>query len=311
MPILAGFSNDTLSSWGFLKKRPQIGPPISFQYLVIAGGGGGGNNRGGGGGGGGFRTSPFYPVSSTGDIYTIAVGSGGSGAPPFNPATGGMGSAGSNSGFFKTSTPFDSLWSTGGGGGGGNYTAEAGGGSGGSGGGGGHNGASGGSGNAGAYTPSEGNSGGIGGGGVGGGGGGAGESGYGPVAAPRTQAGGNGSISTITGVSTYYAGGGGGGSAPGTVYNAPGGLGGGGQGTSGPDASSVAGTPNTGGGGGGGGEFDGQAQRNGGSGVVIIRYSSVFSNAVTTGPVLYSEIGGDRVFQFTGAGSITFSSDIR
>lgn len=98
------------------------------------------------------------------------------------------------------------------------------------------------------------------------GGGGASQTGQG-------QTGGAGLQYSITGVPTYYAGGGGGGGGGTSGWSAgsygQGGLGGGGRGGSSssgsPDA--VAGTDNTGAGGGGGG-----VSKNGGSGIVVVRF---------------------------------------
>jgi hypothetical protein len=44
----------------------------------------------------------------------------------------------------------------------------------------------------------------------------------------------------------------------------------------------------------------------GGSGIVIISYSTAVANASSTGSPTYSESGGNRIFRFTGSGSITF-----
>jgi hypothetical protein len=60
-------------------------PPVSVDYLVVAGGGGGGANCGGGGGAGGYRTS--FPGGTKlsiagGTSYPITVGAGGTGANP-------------------------------------------------------------------------------------------------------------------------------------------------------------------------------------------------------------------------------------
>lgn len=60
------------------------------------------------------------------------------------------------------------------------------------------------------------------------------------------------------------------------------------------------GTPNTGNGG-------NSADSNGGSGVVIIRYSNTYADAVTTtGSPTYSNSGGYKTYTFTGSGSIKF-----
>jgi hypothetical protein len=64
-----------------------------------------------------------------------------------------------------------------------------------------------------------------------------------------------------------------------------------------------AGTDGRGGGGGGQNNFP-FTGGNGGSGLVIIRFPSNFAAADTTGS--YSEIGGNRVYTFTGSGTLTF-----
>jgi len=100
----------------------------TVDYLVVAGGGSGGGNRAGGGGAGGYRTSGFgpaplqgtaLPVTITG--YPISVGAGG--AFPI-PNTNARGVSGSNS-------VFSTITSAGGGGGGGVLSGALTGGSGG------------------------------------------------------------------------------------------------------------------------------------------------------------------------------------
>jgi len=277
--------------------------PSTVDYLVVAGGGGGGSVLGGGGGGGGFRESSgtatgCYSASPLGacvaglplsvTTYPITVGSGGTG----NVYPGGAATAGSNS-------VFSTITSTGGGLGGGSP-----GGPGGSGGGANSNPAGvAGSGNTPPTSPSQGNPGGTGfdtaGGGVGwkvsGSGGGAigvGGTALSPGPAntynsAEDRAGGAGATTSISGSPTSYSGGGGGSMETGTFGSipiAPGGLGGGGSGGSVPGAgpfpttivNSTVGTANTGGGGGGGAERAGPndvaSGKNGGKGIVIIRY---------------------------------------
>jgi hypothetical protein len=67
------------------------------------------------------------------------------------------------------------------------------------------------------------------------------------------------------------------------------------------------GTPNTGGGG-GANRYSGSGGVNiGGSGVVIVRYSDVYSPALAvTGTYTYTVSGGYRIYKFTSSGSITF-----
>jgi hypothetical protein len=92
-----------------------------------------------------------------------------------------------------------------------------------------------------------------------------------------------------------YAGGGGG--TGGSGDNGSGGAGGGGAGNG------TNGTANTGGGGGGGGDTAGI----GGSGIVIISYPNTYDDAVaTTGSPTLSNIGGNKIYRWTGSGSITF-----
>jgi hypothetical protein len=61
-------------------------------------------------------------------------------------------------------------------------------------------------------------------------------------------------------------------------------------------------------GGGSGAQYDNTSGNgNGGSGIVIIRYSDTYPNAVssTGSPTLYTT-GGYKYYKFTGSGSITF-----
>lgn len=153
---------------------------------------------------------------------------------------------------------------------------------------------------------------------VGGGGGGASQAGCGgPLAAPN-QFGVGGNGCAWNGVT--YAGGGGG-SGVGTILGALGGSGGGGQGggtcpapLAGCSAFGNNGTNGLGGGGGGSGGSPGttQAQRSGGvggSGVVIVRYSSSFNApAVTSGGVIGSTGGGYCCFTFTSDGNISWGA---
>jgi hypothetical protein len=245
------------------------------SYVVVAGGGGGGHDDGGGGGAGGFRevknpltpytASPLdgYPsapnrVTVTAAAFPITVGAGGAGGiPPSN------GVNGSNS-------VFSTITSAGGGLGGRSVPTGGPGGSGG----GGDAPNPGGTGNTPPTSPAQGQNGGTGGtGNAGGGGGGAGAvGGNGSGSAPTSSGGGggNGVATSITG-SPVTRGGGGGGGAFG-LYG-PGGSGGGGSGAQYPNTQATTGTANTGGGGGGGATSTGPRDgKNGGSGIVIIRY---------------------------------------
>lgn len=248
---------------------------LTADVLTVAGGGGGGTNRGGGGGAGGlvYRSSQSI-LGSVG--YAVTVGGGGVG--------GGIGGAG-NSGNGSDSQ-FGSLDSASGGGRGG--SSQQAGFAGGSGGGGGNEVDSNptpaaGAGNTPSRTPSQGNNGGTcaasgtkiwnagGGGGAGavggtgfdftGGNGGAGSSSYSSWGF-ATGTGQN------VGGTYFYAGGG---AAGGMTNGGTGGSGGGGRGESATSNNSTAGLASTGGG--GGATWDtSNAAKNGGSGVVIVRY---------------------------------------
>jgi hypothetical protein len=253
----------------------------TVDYLVVAGGAGSGNYYGGGGGAGGFRESKDSTLSSphtasplaastgitvTATTYPITVGAGGAGTPAPTDAPN-VGGSGGNS-------VFSTITSAGGGGGSGGYPTAQNGASGGSGGGaGGYNPQSGGAGNTPPVSPSQGNPGGSntsfseqagGGGATAAGGnttpgplvrGSAGGAGAGTAINPSPSYGTPGPSPTLR----YFAGGGGG-------VNFGGGVGGGGNGSCNPVAPvGTAGTTNTGGGG-------GTESKNGGSGIVVIRY---------------------------------------
>ena len=275
--------------------------PQVIEYLVVAGGGGGGGGDGGGGGAGGFLANTTPIVWNTPLILHVGDGgekgvAGSNFASPAQGLTGGVGSPGANS-------VFASVISNGGGFGSSEFYPGPNGGSGGSGGGAGYGGSS-----AGPGTPGQGNAGGGSTGpAYGGGGGGAGGVG---VSIPGTGAGGIGSTSSITGPSVYYAGGGGGGQN--AAGASPGGLGGGGAG--GLHSAGVAGTTNTGGGGGGGGHpgnpNNQQGGGTGGSGIVILKYPSVYylgiGSALTSSSVTS---GSNTITSFTaGYGNIEFSN---
>jgi|9_EtaG_2_1085328.scaffolds.fasta_scaffold02456_3 hypothetical protein len=290
---------------GTTDQRPGIS---SLDFLVVAGGGGASVNRGtGGGGAGGLRTSygsqsgggsssesKFIFDTTGGTSYTLTVGDGGAAAAS-NNAAGGNGA----------DSVFSNITSIGGGGGPSGNTAGVGGNDGGSGSGGGsvsttkyapgsgepNQGYAGG-----VYTaPGANDEGGGGGGGAGAVGnagatiggnayGGAGGVGVAVDIINTTNAG-IASVGQVDSGSTYFAGGGGGGFMD---YNATissnrggdGGLGGGGNGGGGPSYiqfAAAAGTPNTGGGAGGAGANVSTGTKAGGSGVVILRYSSDFT----------------------------------
>ena len=251
------------------------------SYMLVAGGGARqpAQSTSGGGGGGGFREyeAPGTPYTAspldggpggagcgtaaylTVQAYPITVGAGGTPSPT------GPGSQGNNS-------IFGAITSTGGGSGSGPPGNPSGGNTGGSGGGGGgacHGTSPGGAGNTPPVTPAQGTAGGN---GVapgasysrGGGGGGATVAG---ATGAASGTGGAGATTSISASPTIYAGGGGGGS---NNYTQGGpGPGGGGSGGAHPGCSGATdGTANTGGGAGAGYS----AAKNGGSGIVIIRY---------------------------------------
>jgi len=167
-------------------------------------------------------------------------------------------------------------------------------------------------------TASQGNNGGAGLGGGntntgGGGGGGAGAAGVNAA----NSAGGNGGAglqSDITGTNTYYAGGGGGGTwanISGDPNGGTGGTGGGGNGGEHYDnpSTQTAGTANTGGGGGAAGITDGTVKA-GGSGVVILQFTTSGTSYSTTGSptVDTSSVSNKTVLKYTGSGTFVLSS---
>jgi len=277
----------------------QFAPII--DYLIVAGGGAGGNWVGGGGGGGGVLTGTSWE-GAFGTQYDITVGAGGARGGSDSSCGGAVGGSGGNSSFAS----FTAI----GGGGGGSYNginAT----NGGSGGGARHNSYGGTDSTAGSGTTGQGYAGrGRTTGGNGGGGGG----GAGSIAGTNGH-GGDGIQSSITGTATYYGGGGGGYNAEGWATGDTGGLGGGGNGagaTTG-DPVATAGTDGLGGGGGGGSGCPGNpvglhpsGARDGGSGVVILRFPSSITPSATTGSPSIATDGTDSVYTWTQDGSITF-----
>ena len=276
-------------------------PPLTVDYLVIAGGGGGGSSSGGGGGAGGYRStvtgessgggaSAETPLSLTpGTNYTVTVGAGGTG------------NASSLRGVVGNSSIFSSITSDGGGGGAGTSGGQTPGGSGGSGGGS-FQGLSEGSG-----TANQGFDGGTSlAGDTAGGGGGAGAVG-GSAVSGQNGAGGAGVSSAITGSSVGRAGGGGGGGVSGQTAGTA--TDGGGAGSTGGNGTS--GTANTGGGG-GGAYWTGSSSTvsgSGGSGVVILKYPIAYDMTVSAGlgykTVMYGEY---KITEFTaGTGTVSFA----
>ena len=291
---------------------------LTVDFLVVAGAGGseaiGGNGWGNGGGGaGGLRTS-FGSVSGGGASaettltllpnasYTVTIGAGGI-----------------NTGNDST---FNNITSDAGGGGGMNASGSViNGRDGGSGGG-----APGRTGSAGSATPGQGYDGGAGAGSAdvynsGGGGGAGGQGGAGTASAAGN--GGNGlavniinttnattaAVGEVSGSDVYFASGGGGAPYQDTVGTSP--VGGGGDGVTYGQGNPNNGAANTGGGGGG---VSNKASLDsyGGSGVVILRYSSDYT--ITVGAGITQSSGSpftestEKVSVFTaGTGTITFS----
>ena len=293
----------------------------TVEVLVVAGGGGGGMDMGGGGGGGGVIYNSSYAVTQ-GTAITVTVGNGGTGAP----AAGTSGQPGGHqytvSATQGGNSVFGSITATGGGFGGSSYfgyTPNYGyGGSGGSGGG-----ASGYSdtntGRNGTGLSGQGFNGGSSSGqyysGGGGGAGGLGASG------PNTPNGGPGILYPT--MSPYYFGGGGGGAGY-SINGGNGGIGGGGGGAvgttfggaglnngsagGGGSPNSQTNTPggdagaNTGGGGGGGSHYNSNNKGgDGGSGIVIVRYSG--PQKATGGTI--STVAGYTIHTFTSSGTFT------
>jgi hypothetical protein len=282
---------------------------VTVEALVIAGGAGGGTAdaayfSAAGGGAGGYLYFPSLFLA--GPSIPITVGAGGAAG------------SGNLSGTNGTSSRIGTTTLAVGGGGGSGSNASAGN-SGGSGGGTVQLLAVGAGTSGQGFNGGQGNQGGGGGGGAGAvGGSGADPQGQGRPGGAGSNAHSSWATATSSGVSGFYAGGGGGGHT--TYYLQPnqvivnGGSGGGGTGggsTTGTKAlASTAGTANTGSGGGGGGgtsTADGfQPGRAGGSGIVIIRYSSDLPafTSTTGSPDVYVT-GGFRYYKFTGSGSVT------
>jgi len=257
---------------------------LTVSYLVVAGGGGGGYT--GGGGAGGLLTGTSLAVAN--NPITVTVGAGGAASVIGSTGPSAAANNGSNS-------SFSGIVATGGGGGA-SYPYAAG--NGGSGGGGTENttnivlpgsGISG-QGNAGGNTAFSSSS---------GGGGGAGATGGNAPASNSGGNGGTGIASSISGSSVTYAGGGGGG-APSLAGS--GGSGGGGAGGAGASSNGTAGTANTGGG--GGGCSTSSTSGAGGSGIVIVSYTS--GVALATGGTITSS-GGQIIHTFTSSGTFTYT----
>ena len=254
----------------------------SVDYLVVGGGGGGGEEGGGGGGGGRVNIGSVSLLSGS---FAVTIGNGGAGATT-------VGSQASNGGTTTLSLPTPVV-SIGGGGGG---SKNANGVSGANGGGGGHPGYSGGASAGGGFTGGNANS------EIGGGGAGAGGVG---ISAPGSG-GGIGVSSSISGSATFYGGGGGGGSWQTTsTSNGVGGTGGGGRGGISNTTLAQSGVSNTGGGGGGSGSSSATpVAKNGGSGIVIVRYLG--SPSGTGGTI--TQVGGYTIHTFNSNGTFAFNN---
>jgi hypothetical protein len=254
-----GYTYHTFTSSGMFEPTTSI---TGAEVLVVAGGGGGSSTIGGGGGAGGLVYASSQSFSSN---VAAIVGAGGLFGADYTNANNG------------TNSTFGSLTVAVGGGYGSGGGGSNAGGAGGSGGGAGYN-----SGNfaGGTATSGQGNAGGGTGSTNNGGGGGGGVGAVGQTAGSNFAGAGGAGLNTYsawasatsTGASGYYAGGGGGGArnSTSTTYGA-GGAGGGGNGGNG--IAATAGTANTGGGGGGGGTVN-SAGKNGGSGIIIVRYTT-------------------------------------
>ena len=291
--------------------RSAAGIPLStptFEYLIVGGGGGGGSFQSGGGGAGGFLTGT---VSQYVPFLNVTVGNGGAGAVADNSASNGQNSS-VIGGTAVNLTAF-------GGGRGGNYGQA--GADGGSGGGGGPRDGLPFSFSGGNSLSGQGNRGGQGFTGSppypgGGGGGGAGSAGGDKTSSFSAAGnGGSGRESSITGRSIIYAGGGGGGqyydpNGQPFVGGGNGGTGGGGQGGIQYGVGNTSyrlpgpGTDGYGGGGGAGGAN--QNGERGGRGIVIIRYPVSFPAAITTGNVEYNVVGQNRIYIWSGDGTLQF-----
>lgn len=265
---------------------------VVVNYLVVAGGGGGGSNtgvlNGGGGGAGGLRST------------VTATGGGGSLETPLTVRTNAgytvTVGAGGIHGTQGTDSVFSTITSTGGGRGGGDPSQASNGGSGG--------GARGQNGTQGLGTTNQGFNGGTSVINAAAGGGGAGAAGANATGASDAGAGGNGVATSITGSSVTYAGGGAGGGAT----TASGGSGGGASGAALNTVPNNA-TANTGGGGAGAYASATTNGSSGGSGVVILRYSNLYTLNIGAG-LSYSTqtVNDDKVTTFTsGSGSISLS----
>ena len=285
-PTTAATSISSTFSWTAPSDVTQI------ELLVVGGGGSGAGGNGGGAGGGGAGGLIYnnaYPVTP-GQTYTVVVGGGG------------IASNGARQGYTGSNSQFGNLIAYGGGGGGCNILPGV---AGGSGGGSGEYATPNAIGYGGAGVAGQGFKGGdtsfTGGASGGGGAGGPGINGN----SGGNAGGGPGLQFGISGIPQYYAGGGGA-----STNSAPGGAGGSGVGGNGGPGSSGTGTVTSGanntGSGGGGTYQTGAGTAYGGSGIVIVRYTTTAvgntSDATTDNlvdsPTLYGHdfgLGGEVV----------------
>lgn len=280
-----------------------ITPPstVDIEYLVVAGGGGAGWDLTAGGGAGGLLSSSLSSISS-GSSITVTVGAGGAGYTSGGVTSAADGTASSIAS--ATGTSFTTVSTVGGGGGSRVSTTDGRDGGSGGGCGRGNQGAT----NPGSGTTGQGNDGGADSdspAGTGGGGAGAAGSSSSGAGNPATGgAGGAGKASKITGASVSYAGGGGGGGYYGS--GGTGGTGGGGTGGTGnAQNNATAGTANTGGGA-GGGEQNSTVARSGGSGVVILAYTTGSHNGA--GGITGTTSAGKKYHQFNSTDTFKLGS---
>ena len=258
---------------------------IKCDILIVGGGGGGGYSYvGGGGGGGGYVY--LQNINLPSGSYTVNVGSGGAaGINGASPA--GWGGNGGNSSI-TGAINYTALGGGGGAGGSATGVITGIGNNGGSGGGGSYRNISQSAGAGGTSTQFSTYGYGIGGNGnsygspwqYGGGGGGA--SG---ITNGTSATGNNGLANSITGTSITYAGGGGGGNDLATVFQGGSGGGGAGANGSGTIVAPIAGIDGSGGGGGGARGYGTGPAARGGSGIVIIRYSTANISIIENGNV--------------------------
>lgn len=288
------YANDAAAQAAYVTNG---GVSANIKVLVVGGGGGGGGYSGGGGGGGSVEYNASFAV--TAKEYAVTVGEGGT----FNISGGADGTNGNNS-------VFDSITAYGGGlgalGGGDNTRAAVSGGSGG--GGGSSSNTAGAAAGSGSNVFAGGNSSGASGNYVSGGGGGAGAVGQNTANDTTVANGGIGVPSNIyDGSNIYYGGGGGGGSYNHPSYGGAGGAGGGGHGGEGTAGTGgTNGTANTGGGGGGGGSTS--TGFTGGSGIVIIRYTT--TDFIATGGDITVD-GSETVHTFLSSGTFTIIAPLQ